>query len=129
MMKSAKWMFGYAAFLMACGLVAYFMAPPDVNATTALIVPSIAAGLMVVFGAMAAAFNRNRTVGMIGIHAGLVLPLVFAAAFAYRAYSTFSSGGDAKRYLAIILTVMAVGSVVAFLAILSARPPKEARGV
>lgn len=126
-MKSARWMFAYAAFLFGCGLVAYFMAPPDANATTALVVPSIAAGLMVVFGGMAAAFHRHRTTGMIGIHVGLVLPLLFAAAFGYRAASTFANGGSEKQYLAVILTIMAAGSVVAFFVVLRTRPPKQAR--
>jgi hypothetical protein len=126
-MKSARIMFAYAGFLIACGLVAYFMAPAGANATTALIVPSVAAGLMIVFGAMASAFPRNRTVGMVGIHVGMVLPILFAAAFGYRAVNTFKGGDESKQYLAWILTVMATASLAAFVAILSARPAKQMR--
>jgi uncharacterized membrane protein len=126
-MKSPRLMFAYAGFLVACGAVAYFMAPAGAKAGTALIVSSGAAALMVICASMAGAIHRNPTVGMIGIHTGLVLPLVFAALFAFRAYSTFANGGEAKRYLAVILSIMAIGSVVAFIAILASRPPKAAR--
>jgi hypothetical protein len=113
-------MFAYAVFLVICGAIAFFMAPANTKAATALIVPSVAAALMVVFATMAAKLPRNRTVGMIGVHVGLVLPLLFAVAFAARAYGAF--GNPDKRYLAIILTVMAIGSVIAFVLILLARP-------
>src|SRR5262245_2226093 len=126
-MKSSRIMFFYAGFLLACGLIAYFRAPPDAKAMTALIVPSAAAVLMVVCGAMARALARNRTVGMIGIHVGLVLPLIFAIAFGMRAYKTFDSGGDQKRYLAYILAAMTLGSIAAFIAILITRPPASQR--
>lgn len=119
-MKSSRLMFAYAAFLVICGAIAFFMAPANTNAATALIVPSIAAALMVVFATMAARLPRNRTVGMVGIHVGLVLPVLFAVAFAARAYGAFSK--PEKRYLAIILTVMAIGSVIAFVLILLTRP-------
>lgn len=127
-MKSARIMFAYAGFLIACGLAAYFMAPPGANATTALIVPSIAAGLMIVFGALANMYARHRQVGMVGIHVGLVLPLIFTIAFGYRAFNTFRGGDADKQYLAWILSVMTVASIVAFVAILSTRPAKEMRG-
>jgi len=126
-MKSARIMFVYAVFLAACGVVAFVMAPPGAHATTALLVPGVAAALMVISGLMANAFHRNRTIGMIGIHVGLVLPLVFAIAFGYCAYNTFAHGGDEKRYLAWILSVLAAGSIVALIAIALKRPPKEKR--
>ncbi|MCI0365575.1 MAG: hypothetical protein L0219_17060, partial [Phycisphaerales bacterium] len=82
---------------------------------------------MIVCGVMANALGRNRIVGMIGIHAGLVLPLLFTIAFGLRAYKTFDSGGDEKRYLAYILSAMTIGSIAAFFAILATRPPKAQR--
>lgn len=127
-MKSPRLMYAYAAFLVICGFVAYFMAPPNAKAATALIVSSGTAALVVICAAMAGAIYRKRTVGMIGIHAGLVLPLLFAILFAARAYKAYSGGDPDKRYLAIILTVMAVGSVIAFVALLMTRPNLEQRG-
>jgi hypothetical protein len=118
-------MYVYAIFLVACGLTAYFMAPPNANAATALVVSSVTAFLIVVCAVMAARLPRNRTVGMIGIHAGLVLPLLYAVLFGLRANASFANAN--KRYLAIILTVMAIGSVIAFFLILLTRPKRAAR--
>ena len=84
---------------------------------------------MIVFGAMANSFPRNRKIGMLGIHIGMGLPVAFAVAFGIRAYSTFKGGGEAKQYLAWILTIMTLASIAAFIAILSTRPAKEMRGV
>lgn len=127
-MKSPRLMYAYAVFLVICGFVAYFMAPPTANAGTALIVSSGSAAVMVICAAMAGAIHRKRTVGMIGIHAGLLLPMLFAVLFAFRAYKTYSGGDPDKRYLAIILTIMAVGSVIAFVALAMTRPKPEQRG-
>ena len=126
-MKSPRLMFAYAVFLVICGFTAYFMAPAGAKAGTALVVSSATAAVMVICGSMAGALNRNRVVGMIGIHAGLVLPLVFALLFGMRAYAAF--GNPEKRYLAIILTVMAIGSVIAFVLILLTRPRPADRAV
>ena len=126
-MKSPRLMYAYAVFLVVCGLVAYFMAPSGAGAGTALIVPSIAAALVVICAAMAGSLHRNRKLGMIGIHVGLVLPLLFAAAFAHRAYKAFG-GGAGKHYLFVILVIMAVGSVIAFVGLLMTRPKPEQRG-
>jgi len=122
-MKSPKLMFTYAAFLLICGLAAFAMANFNwTHAKTALIVGAGTGLAMVICGALAKCLPRNRAAGMIGIHVGLVLPLVFAFLFGWRAYKTFSTGGEAKRYLAIILAIMAIGSVIAFVAIALTRP-------
>jgi hypothetical protein len=120
-MKSPRIMYAYAVFLVVCGVIAFAMARQGSNPATALVVSSITAAVMVICAAMAGAIHRNRTVGMIGIHAGLILPVIYGALFAMRAYKAFG-GDESKRYLAIILAIMAVGSVIAFLALLATRP-------
>lgn len=127
-MKSPKIMYGYAAFLVICGLVAFAWSGFASNAMTAVYVGGGSALLMVICGLMGAQINKNRTVGMIGIHAGLVLPIMYLLAFGGRAYSAFTTGGEEKRYLAIILSIMAAGSIIAFFMILKARPKPEDRG-
>lgn len=126
-MKSPMIMFGYAAFLFACGLTAFAMAGFESRAKTALIVGASTAAIMVICGLLARMIHARRGLGMIGIHAGLVLPLLFAALLGWRAYKTFAHGGDEKRYLAVILTIMVAASVAAFVAILLTRPPKAQR--
>ena len=167
-------MIGYAVFLVAGGLVAFLMAPPDANATTALLVPSIAAGLMLISAVLSSLMHRSKPVGMIGIHAGLVLPLIFTLGIGQRALATWSEVGDYteqreayeaaqqqpdqpqpdqqqadrqqaesfgayleaqgladdvpdhdKTYLAVILTVLALGSAGAFVVLLLQRPKPE----
>ena len=126
-MKSARIMFAYAGFLIACGLAAYFMAPPGANAKTALFVSGGSAVVMIVLGIMANSFPRNRKVGLLGIHIGMGLPVAFTVVFGMRAYNTFKGPDESKQYLAWILTLMAAASIAAFIAILSTRPSKDMR--
>lgn len=127
-MKSARIMFFYAGFLMACGVAAYFMAPPNAKAGTALYASGAAALGMITCGALASMFPRNRTAGMIGIHVGLILPILFGITFAVFGFRRFTAA-QPVIYLATIFTIMALGSLVAFIAILMTRPPKEKRGI
>jgi len=128
-MKSPKLMFIYAAFLLICGLAAFALASFEWKAKTALIVSGASAALMVICGLMAQATQRQKAIGMIGIHAGMVLPLLFALAFAFQAWKSWQKYqlGERQLYLPVIVAIMSIGSVVAFIAILKTRPPKATR--
>ena len=69
----------YALAMLGIGVVTMQVAPGAANAVTALIVPAVFAALMLACAALSAAVKQNRTLGMIGIHAALLLPLVCAA--------------------------------------------------
>ncbi|MHC4415014.1 MAG: hypothetical protein ACYS0G_07010 [Planctomycetota bacterium] len=125
-MKSHLIMFLYAIFLLACGLVAYFMAPEGAKASTALLVSGGTAAVMVACGVMARLIGRNRPVGIVGSHAGLILPLIFAVLFGVRAIAAFRADTD-KLYLAVTLSIMTAGSLAAFAAILATRPKADRR--
>jgi hypothetical protein len=125
-MKSPTIMFMYAIFLAACGFIAFAMAGFAANARTALIVGFGTAIVMVICALLAGIIHRNRAAGMIGIHAGLILPLIFAGLFGWRAWQAYAD--PAKLYLAVILAIMAVGSVIAFAMILRTRPTAAMRG-
>lgn len=86
-------MFLYAALMVAFGVLAYLIAPPGANATTAIIATGACAAIMVAMGVMSLMIKTKRRVGMIGIHLGLVLPLVFAGVFLMRAGSNYRSSG------------------------------------
>lgn len=75
----------YAAGMLVGGGAAFLLAPANANAATALLVPGIAAALMALSAMGAAMLPRNRKLGMIGIHIGLVLPIIFAAGMVPRA--------------------------------------------
>jgi hypothetical protein len=78
-MKAAIVMVLYAAALLCVGYLTYSLAPPGANAATALYISAGIGALMVLCAIATLARKVNRTVGMIGIHLGLVLPLLAAA--------------------------------------------------
>lgn len=125
-MKSPRIMFLYAAFLLVCSLLAFVLADDKSKAGTALYMGGGSAIVIALCGFMAGQIHTRRVIGMIGIHAGLILPALFAIEFTRRGYGNFTKT-DGKTYLAVIFTVMAVGSVIAFLAILKTRPPMNKR--
>lgn len=124
-MKSPAIMFMYAGFLAVCGFAAFAMSGFAANARTALIVGCGTAFVMIVCGVLAGMIHKNKAAGMIGIHAGMLLPLIFACLFGWRAWKAYAD--PAKLYLAVILAIMALGSVIVFGWLLSARPKAELR--
>ena len=124
-MRSPAILYAYAVFLAVCGLVAFAMSGFAANARTALIVGFGTAIVIAICAALAGMFQRNRTAGMIGIHVGLVLPLIFAGLFGWRAWQAYAD--PAKLYLAVILAIMAAGSVIAFIMVLRTRPTPATR--
>jgi hypothetical protein len=78
-MKAAIVMVLYAAALLGVGYLTYSLAPPGANAATALYISAGIGALMVLCAIATLARKVNRTAGMIGIHLGLVLPLLAAA--------------------------------------------------
>lgn len=119
-------MFLYAGFLAACGFAAFAMSGFAANARTALIVGCGTAFVMIICGVLAGMIHRNKMAGMIGIHLGLILPLIYAGLFGWRAWQAYAD--PAKLYLAVILAIMALGSVIVFGWLLSVRPKADMRG-
>lgn len=123
-MKSPAIMYVYAVFLAICGFIAYVMS--EFEQITALI--PVAMGLiMAAMGWLASMIDRNKAAGMIGVHIGLVLPVLYALMFGMLGYRR-ASAEDPAMYLVTIFGVMFVGSIIAFVAILKTRPKPEARG-
>lgn len=87
-MKAALIMFAYSIALLIGGLLAYGMAPGGAKAMTAIIVPVACAVVMMVCAFLAMQIARHRSLGMIGIHAGLVFTIIFAAMIGFRAWKT-----------------------------------------
>ncbi|MFM9959080.1 MAG: hypothetical protein ACKVZJ_13525 [Phycisphaerales bacterium] len=78
MTKFAIAMIAYAVALLGIGALTYLAAPPEANALTALIVPGIGAVLAIACVVLAFQIHTKRTLGMVGIHVGMVVPLVLA---------------------------------------------------
>lgn len=124
-MKSPVILAGYAVFLAACGFAAYAMSGFAANARTALIVGFGTAVVIGVCALLARMIQSNKAAGMIGIHLGLILPLIYAGLFGWRAFKSYAD--PAKLYLAVILVIMALGSVIVFAMLLKARPVPASR--
>lgn len=123
-LKSPAIMYAYAGFLVACGLIAFALS--GFAALTALVAPAAFGLLMVICGVMASKVHTNRTVGMIGIHIGLGLPVIYMIGFIWLSYGRFTRE-EPVVYLGTIFAIMAAGSLAAFIAILLTRPKPEAR--
>ncbi|MEN0020799.1 MAG: hypothetical protein AAF747_07945 [Planctomycetota bacterium] len=93
MFKAAIVLFIYAALLVAVGLVAFQVAPPEAKsrAITAVIIPTAAATLTVVAGVLCVLGKRNHKLGMIGVHVGLLLPVLFTAAVGFQGFNRTSA--------------------------------------
>ncbi len=91
-------MFLYAALILTFGILAYVIAPPGANAKTAVVVTGICALVMVVMGVMSIMIHQKRRIGMIGLHLGLLLPLIFAVVFLMRAGASYRSSGVYKYF-------------------------------
>jgi hypothetical protein len=107
MIKAAFLMVVYAVAMVAIGTVAFMLAPSGAKAATALIIPAACAGLMLVCAGLTAkgfmstkAGKGTGKPGMMGIHLGLLLPLLFCLAFAGRAWPATNAFLDAKSTLA-----------------------------
>ncbi len=148
----------YAVLLLDGGATAFASSPPGASAATALIVPAACALLMLVCAGLSSMLGRSKAAGMIGIHLGLVLPLVFAVAIGARALSTTAatteyrerhaesaevvaaeppaveapeadaSADHDKGYLAYALWRLSAISAGAFVALLLCRPKPADRG-
>lgn len=95
--KSPVAMVVYALVMAGGGITAFLLAPEGANAVTALIAPGIAAVLMLLCAAMTAALPKSKPLGMIGIHLGMVLPLLFAVGIGMRAVKTGEAVAEYKE--------------------------------
>jgi hypothetical protein len=85
--------------------------------------------LMLLMGFMSSRIERSKIVGMIGIHLGMLLPIVFAIAYAVVGWGRYTKWQAGEKPFANVLlfAVMVLSSVVAAVLVLKARPSKDAR--
>ncbi|MBL0926284.1 MAG: hypothetical protein IBJ11_01355 [Phycisphaerales bacterium] len=153
-MKAAVVMIAYGLALLSIGYVTYSVAPPGANAWTALLITLVGAGLMIACAVLTLRIRQNRLPGIIGVHAGLVLPLLLAIGPAMRLSGSLENAakfndavkagsvtvvtqtGENKNtiphpvaYQAVGLASIAVLSIFAFIALLMLRPPLPPRTI
>lgn len=92
-------MLGYAALLVGGGLYAFFNAPPQANAATALIVPGVCAAVMAGLAALTLA-QAHRPIGRNwGLRVGTAMALVMALLIAFPAFRRTPAYGAYHRVL------------------------------
>lgn len=104
--KFAITMLVYAVCLLISGYVTMSVAPPGAKPATAFIIPAVAAALSIAAAVLGLMIKSNRKLGMIGIHVGLVLPLIFAAGSLSRVAGSIGSAQEFNDQLGQIHTAL-----------------------
>lgn len=104
-------MFLYALVVIALSALAYLIAPPGANAMTAVVAGGVSAVLMCVAAGMSLMIHKNRPVGMIGIHVGLLLPLLFCVLFLMRIPVAYGEAGVFRFFDAEIQRQIEAGAM------------------
>ncbi|GAB4517719.1 MAG: hypothetical protein Tsb0013_21960 [Phycisphaerales bacterium] len=100
MFKYAITLIVFGAALFGVGYVTYAVAPEGANAKTALFITGGLGGLAVVCAFMSLAMVASRPVGMIGVHLGLLIPLLSLGGPAARLSGSLSGAQEANTSIA-----------------------------
>jgi len=86
--------------------------------------------LMLLMAWMSRMIERSKALGMIGIHLGMLLPVVFGIAYATVGWGRFTAWQAGEKPFAnvVLFVAMVLASLIATIGILKARPSKDARG-
>lgn len=94
MFKFATAMTAYALALVGIGWMAYSARYPGASAWTSIVVPGLGAAAAITCVVLAARINSNRRLGMIGIHAGMFIPLLMAVGAFWRMPGQFEKNAN-----------------------------------
>jgi hypothetical protein len=116
----------YAAALLGAALVAWRFTDPQKSGLANAALPLVLSGALAACSVMALWIRKDRLIGMIGIHLGLLIPLIGAIALAWRAWERLQVDGIGSPQV-ILLGICSVLGAFVFAAMLRTRPPKEER--
>ena len=97
MFKAVAILVLYSALVLVMGALAYASAPEGANKATALVFPGLIAAISVACAVMALFIHKARKIGMIGIHLGIVFPLLVAVAVGHRGYKVHQDSGQYRE--------------------------------
>lgn len=124
MMRNAasKILFGYGLFLIVCGFLGWAATGFSSSGKTAIMSGGVSGALVLVSAWLAG--RPAKKLQMIGAHLGLVLPLLFAIPFTWRGIVGWqaTAAGEDKLYVAILLSSMALASLIVFVLLIMNRP-------
>ncbi len=78
LIKAATVMIVYALMLVGIGTLTLHVSPPGSRAVTAIVIPGVIGAASIACAILTLMGKRDRKLGMIGIHVGLILPVVAA---------------------------------------------------
>lgn len=102
MLKAALLLVVYALIVAGLGVLAFLIAPPQASAGTALVVTgagsllALACAVLCVMGRSPNANAKAHRLGMIGVHVGLLVPVLMLVGVLMRAIPATSALLDAK---------------------------------
>ena len=117
----------YSIALTGAALVAWRFTDPQKSGLANAMLPLLLAAALAVCSVMALWIRRDRLIGMIGIHVGLVVPLVATVALAWRAWERLGVDGIGSPQVILLGICSLLGGFV-FASMLRTRPPKDERG-
>lgn len=124
-------LFAYAFFLFSGGFTGFALGGFLPKAKTSLTV-GVGSAAVAFVCALLCDINPPPKKGesgfvrwMVGVHLGLLLPLILGPVLLWRAYKAV--GVPEKQYLAIILGALSAGSFVAFLLMYLMKPKKKVK--
>ncbi len=105
--KPALVMFAYAAAVLMIGIATAAAAPVGANTITAIAIPAGTALLSAACGVLTLMMERKRLLGMIGIHVGLIVPLLVVVGTGMRLGGSYEKTGEANNSIAAIESQLA----------------------
>ncbi len=116
----------YSVALLGAGLLAWRMTDPQQSGVDNFGLPVLLSAALAVCSVMSLWIRKDRIIGMIGIHVGLIIPLVAVVSLVMRGWDLFRVDGLGSPQV-ILCGITALLGVFVFMAMFNTRPPKEAR--
>lgn len=107
MIRYALTLVFFAVALIALGYATYSIAPPGSKAITALYMSAGIGGLAVICAVLSLLIKGNRKLGMIGIHLGLIVPLLATVAPGIRFFMSQETAITANTEIERVSTYLA----------------------
>lgn len=121
MFSMSRWMIAFGLLLIACDLLDWFSILP-INTTGSLLIPCWAGGTLMIIAGICAAQGR-RSLRISGIYVGILLPMILAGMYAWRASTLWRSQLPNQPMLpALCISGLALLSLIFLMILVKIRP-------
>jgi|GEM_PF-1519632 len=115
----------YSLILISTGLLAWRFTDPQKSGLENAFLPILLGVIMAACSVMSFWIHRDRLIGMIGIHVGMLMPLVAGIALIWRGWGMYPTDGLGPQV--ILLWIVGTFGFFIFAALLRTRPTKADR--